>query len=193
VLCVLPAAMACSLIQNADDILVGPGDAAVPAAEAATDASVDTFVEPPVDAREEDALEAVDPRWALWRMPSNTPTNYAEEAPGIVTDKVTGLRWQKAIGTTKSYVDAEAACSALDLGGKGWRLPTRIELVSLLTFGRGIIPAINQSVFPSTPATKQWTASTRESGGRYVVDFDTGAVGTAVGSELYHHRCVKAP
>ena len=185
-LVVVPVAVACSLVESADDIVVGGGDAGGFDAPL-VDASVDA---PPAEAGAPDA--STDPRWAGWRMPSNTPTSYGEQVPGIVTDRVTGLSWQKTGASSATFAQASAACAALDAkGGKAFRLPARIELVSLLTFGRGIIPAINQSAFPGTPASPHWTSSALESGGRYVVDFQSGAVSTAVGTELFAYRCVR--
>lgn len=174
----------CSIVESADDIVVGGGGVSTDAGDAGA----------AFDAQADAGASGGDPRWAGWRMPSITPTDYADGgAPGIVVDHVTGLEWQRDVGAASAFDAASAGCASLDLAGKGWRLPTRIELVSLLTFGRGVVPAINQSAFPGTPVGKYWTQSTLGSGGRYVVDFGTGAVGTAVGSEADYHRCVRSP
>jgi len=67
--------------------------------------------------------------------------NYAEggsEDEGIVTDLVTGLVWQRGV-TAASFTFTEAAsyCAGLELGDEGdFRVPTRIELVSLLELSR---------------------------------------------------------
>jgi hypothetical protein len=199
---------ACSLIQNVDDIVVGHGipeagetaasDASTADANADTslDAGADAATDVSVDASAEGSTDApaCDPRWACWPMPTDTPTNYVEGgAPGIVVDGLTLLQWQAAVGDAGIWDQAKTDCLSLDAGGTGWRLPTRIELVSLLTLSNGVIPAIDQSAFPSTPAAPYWTSSTLAAGGVFIVDFDSGTVRTDTSSASYYHRCVRAP
>jgi hypothetical protein len=88
--------------------------------------------------------------WAEWPMP-NSPIDveagapnvqsYMDNGDGTVTDRVTGLMWEK--GGTKDLIwdcagkqgSAQAYCSSLALAGHDdWRLPTTIELLSLLDF-----------------------------------------------------------
>jgi hypothetical protein len=99
----------------------------------------------------------VDPSWAEWPMP-NGPTDVAAGAPNLesytdngdqtVTDNVTGLMWQQAIAPgTYSYAAALAYCPTLTLGGHSdWRLPSIIELISLVDYGSST--AINGTYFP---------------------------------------------
>ncbi len=67
----------------------------------------------------------------------------------VVTDKVTGLTWQRTVPAQRySWNAAKDACQALELGGfDDWRLPARIELVSLIENGR-TDPAIDLQAFP---------------------------------------------
>jgi hypothetical protein len=120
-------------------------------------------------------------------MPSNTPTSY-EPMGNTVTDKITGLQWDVSASAKATYDEAAAACTK-----KGWRLPTRIELISLLAIARGVRPAIYATPFPLTPAAEFWTASTLATGGRYVVHFGDATVKKALGTESYNYRCVRAP
>jgi hypothetical protein len=87
------------------------------------------------------------------------PMNYDVQAE-IVTDLVSGLIWQRATpDTTYDWWEARTYCRELALGGfEDWRLPSRIELVSLLDFG-GLDPTIDQNAFPNTPSDFFWTAS----------------------------------
>jgi hypothetical protein len=87
------------------------------------------------------------------------PMNYDVQAE-IVTDLVSGLIWQRATpDTTYDWWEARTYCQELALGGfEDWRLPSRIELVSLLDFG-GLDPTIDQNAFPDTPSDFFWTAS----------------------------------
>jgi hypothetical protein len=99
----------------------------------------------------------VDFEWAAWRMPSDTPpTASYSVSGGIVTDLVTGLQWQQSFGGPSYW--GETYCSQLWLDGTGWRLPTRIELESLVDYGT-FYPAINTSVFPGTPTGVFWSST----------------------------------
>ena len=106
--------------------------------------------------------------WALWPMPNPAslpglphPANYDTSTPGVVTDKVTGLMWQRSVDPgTYTWADAKTYCANLALAGfSDWRLPTRIELVSLLDFTVASGPMIDVSAFPDTPNTNFWTSS----------------------------------
>lgn len=200
------ASFGCSLLENVDDVVVGNGplDAAsgVDASDAG-DAKDGDDSGNPADSRDAeldvvdagaDATVEEDRRWALWPVPPPTPTNYDAAGVDVVTDGVTGLHWQRTVGPSANLSSAKAACAALELGGmKGWRLPTRVELVSLLAFAEGNSPAINVTTFPSTPGEPHWTASMRPKGGVYVVDFASGVVSAALGSESLRLRCVHSP
>ena len=144
-----------------------------------------------------------DPNWAEWPMPNcpsdvaagapNTET-YTDNADGTVTDKVTGLMWQKVASTT-TYTQSQGImfCSTLNLAGHSdWRLPTRIELVSLLDYGQSN-PSINGTYFPATPVQFFWT-STLLAGlptNGWIVDFGLGSEGDDAVGFPYNVRCVR--
>lgn len=88
-----------------------------------------------------DAETVVDPRWALWPIPEDAPKAASfqiDNAAGgaTVKDLVTGLLWQDVVTKAKRNVaDSRAYCDDLVYGSfDDWRLPTRIELVSILSF-----------------------------------------------------------
>jgi hypothetical protein len=128
------------------------------------------------------------------------PTNYTDNGDGTVTDNVTGLMWQKAISATlpppyQIWNDAVAACRNLRLAGyDNWRLPSAIELLSIVDYGKAQ-PAIDQSVFPNTPSYPFWTSSTTPSAGPnyWVVLFDDGrAIPEGAFTQMYSYaRCVR--
>jgi len=100
------------------------------------------------------------PNWA--GMPN--PTSYKDLGDGTIYDNVTGLTWEKTVGLTTAgpYEAARAYCAALTLAGAHWRVPTRIEMVSLWDFtacvGGG--PCINPTYFPNSPQSVwYWTSS----------------------------------
>jgi len=74
-----------------------------------------------------------------------------------VTDRVTGLVWAReplADGGLVTWVDAIAECQGL-----GARLPTLIELQSIVDFERDAGARISATVFPNTPPAFFWTSS----------------------------------
>ena len=81
-----------------------------------------------------------------------------------VRDNVSGLVWQAVVGATfadlKTWQDAKTYCAGLTLAGGGWRLPSRIELVSILDLTQ---PSGNAHIdfftFPITPNEPFWTSS----------------------------------
>lgn len=158
--------------------------------------------------------------WARWPMPNpadaasapaldgaiDGPACFAEAAlpnpasydaslgmgdAGIATvfDAVTKLTWQRDGSHPETDpVMASNYCSML-LGG-GWRLPTRIELVSIIDFTRSG-PAIDP-IFANTQKADYWSSSVYadDSGANYwVVSFDDGSVKSGGGSYV---RCVRS-
>lgn len=78
----------------------------------------------------------------------------------VVLDRVTGLEWQRAVPLASfDWWEARDHCAALLLDGSNdWRLPSRVELVSLLDFGE-LAPTIDLEAFPDTPSDFFWTSS----------------------------------
>src|SRR5690606_8866891 len=88
-------------------------------------------------------------RFANWPMPHPAesglpnPVSYDTSQVDIVIDNVTGLMWQREPSQSQPYEDAASYCAELAVGGFcDWRLPTRIELVSLVDSERSL-PAID--------------------------------------------------
>ena len=64
----------------------------------------------------------------------NQPS-YTDNRNGTVTDNITGLMWQKDMGTKISFKAAFEKAAALNLGGyDDWRVPAIKELYSLILF-----------------------------------------------------------
>jgi hypothetical protein len=105
--------------------------------------------------------------WAMWRMPNPptadlpNPASYTDLADGTVRDEVTCLVWQHDVPAgTFSWMEANDYCNGLSLAGRGWRLPSRIELVSLVDFTRAAPgPTIDTVAFPNTPSEEFWSSS----------------------------------
>jgi hypothetical protein len=146
-----------------------------------------------------------DPSWAAWPMPNPAadvangapnPASYTINADGTVTDKVTGLMWQQ--GTqSDTWAQASSDCRALRTGGyTDWRLPTKIELVSIVDYdlaSDNVNALIDPTAFPSTPAVDFWssTQAADTPGSAWVVHFANGAVITVDTSFSNKFRCVR--
>jgi hypothetical protein len=147
-------------------------------------------------------------------MPDSTPgaknaPNYVL-APNIVFDSVTGLVWQRAMptsyskcgagGTPASYCNrsgAQSYCADLDLDGYlDWRLPSYIELISLLDLSRAD-PALNAQAFGTSTAgaVPVWSSTTgfgAFDGYALLVKFDAGSTGLGIpGTTTAGVRCVR--
>jgi Protein of unknown function (DUF1566) len=96
--------------------------------------------------------------WANWPMPSAptsglpNPQSYSTAVAGVVVDNVTGLWWQSdVLDQAVSWDTAMCYCSKLDLAGHSdWRVPSRIELVSIYDETR-VAPPFSSS-FPLPPS-----------------------------------------
>ena len=81
--------------------------------------------------------------------------NFLLNIDGTVTDKNTGLTWQRETGGTMNWQDALSYCESLSLGGyDNWRLPTIEELRSIVNY-RTFDPAI-ASIFVQDPDNEQY-------------------------------------
>jgi hypothetical protein len=116
----------------------------------------------------------VDPSWAEWPIPNasvDSPPapnleSYANNNDGTVTDNVTGLMWQQAAssstlmwGSASTPGTAQNHCATLSTAGHDdWRLPSLIELVSLVDW-TVTSPSINATYIPGTPANDFWSST----------------------------------
>ena len=157
------------------------------------DAGIDAFVQLPPGSQPE--------TWAHWVMPDILVDGAAPKytvAGDTVVDNVTNLTWQAASkslpGDNPTFADAKAVCDSIS--GGTWRVPTRIELVSLLKHsidgtGALIAPTID-STFTASQNT-YWTASPVLPATTpvrfWLVDFKAGYVTTDISAPYV--RCVK--
>ncbi len=114
-------------------------------------------------------------------MPPESPGAAYSVGIETVTDATTGLEWQLVALGTFTWSQATTYCDALVLDGQSdWRLPTRIELLSIVDSTRLSGAAINSTFFPQTPPTPFWSATpfVQAPGNAWYVEF-------AVFSEAY--------
>ncbi|HXJ21341.1 MAG TPA: DUF1566 domain-containing protein [Polyangia bacterium] len=147
---------------------------------------------------------SIDPRWAGWPMPNDTadvaagapnPMAYSVSVDGTVTDDVTGLVWQQTPPSSQyTWSNAKTYCPGLSLANRRWRLPTPIELASLIddtVVSPG--PTINATAFPGTPANSSFWSSLADAGQTgyaWAVGFGGGFVDTYATSSTFSVRCV---
>lgn len=155
--------------------------------------------------------------WAGWPMPNPAsaglpnPAGYdTTSVPGVVIDNVTRLMWQRTAGPSMfgfpgSAPPGESYCAQLTLGGyDDWRLPTEIELYSLIDYTTQD-PAIDATAFPglgpkpdASPLDFSFDyfmttepAWNLPHGGWVIVDFDCGGIVATMSDSSV--RCVRGP
>jgi len=150
-----------------------------------------------------------DPNWAEWPMPNGlvdvatgapNGDSYTSNGDGTVTDNVTKLMWQQAASAAAmTQATAAAYCQTVTSGGHtDWRLPTLIELISLVDVSTSS-PSINGTFFPGTPSSAFWTSTTYAAAGAYglpattlwQVHFADGSALGASTSASRFARCVR--
>lgn len=148
----------------------------------------------------EDEPDAAVAAWASWPMPNSpsagspNPQSYDTRVAGVVIDRVTGLMWQRNMeASNATFNEARKHCDRLMLAGyDDWRLPSRIELVSLVDLSRSQ-PSINPAVFPKTPSDWFWTSSVASDSATaaWYVYFYFGYPKTDEMSNRFGVRCVR--
>jgi hypothetical protein len=141
-----------------------------------------------------------DHAWAHWDLQSPLPPQRYVSTPDVVFDKLTGRTWQRVMpGERYDWQGAKDYCARLTtIPGypSGWRLPTRIELASIVDYTMSD-PSIDAAIFTTiVPASYAdfsfWTSSLASDGsGAWLVYFGGGDALTLKVSESYHVRCVR--
>lgn len=131
-------------------------------------------------------------------LESYTPNSrYIVDSDGTVTDKQTGLMWNRCVeglkgrdcnqGEAEIYIWSDALSKAAQSNYAGyddWRVPNIKELGSL-TAMESYDPAINSTIFPHTPSANFWSETPAITApGEYdqsrIIDFMTGVDGFAI-------------
>lgn len=131
-----------------------------------------------------------DPEWANWPVPPDAPTAYSV-GPDVVCDEVTGLLWQRVTKPTVGE-NVETYCQSL-LGLSGWRLPTAVELASVVSYdGRGLDPVF-ASISGCYWASTQVPPSPTYLGGQFTASIPDGTLKAFDASSGCRWLCVHAP
>jgi hypothetical protein len=143
--------------------------------------------------------DAVAQRGFMMPNPASTglpnPASYTNNGDGSVTDNVTGLVWEDTVdnGTYAPQAQVATYCASK---GAGWRLPTRLELVSLVDFTIAMPgPTIDDASFPNTPSDAFWTSSAfiGYAGSGWDVSFFLGSAAYSDVTNGHRARCVRDP
>jgi len=113
---------------------------------------------------------------------SSAYPRFIDNGDGTITDKATGLMWQKDHWEEQLFwYDAIWDARVLLVGGyTDWRLPNIKELMSIVDFGRHA-PCIDTDFFPNTPSARFWSSTTVDGDEPYAwnLEFDNPYVGSA--------------
>ena len=148
-------------------------------------------------------------RWSLsaYADATNQGGRYNIVNPGanaIVNDMLTSLMWEQTVGgtsvtwsATSVAGSAQAYCSSVSKGGySDWRVPTVVELQSLVDYTIGSGVTINAIAFPSTPSSYFWAAQIYAANTAKAWDLRFSSGGYiqpdgSVGSTSFAVRCVR--
>lgn len=142
---------------------------------------------------------ALQGRFACWPIREH-PVFDMVVSDFIVKDRCTGLHWESHITASSTYYtfdDAARACRSKALPiPKGvtaqWRMPTRLELASILDYGVGG-PVLNTTAF--APSLDQfWTSSqTPDALSGWTLTMYQGTMAIKLKTQNYYGRCVLDP
>lgn len=109
-----------------------------------------------------------------------------------------GMRWDGKACSGKSlkytYAAAKERAKSAGDGGKGWRIPSRDELVALVDPAARRKPRIDADAFPQTPSAQFWASrpGTDDNLNAWLVSFASGKVRPNLGQAKFPLRLVRA-
>jgi hypothetical protein len=158
------------------------------------------------------AAENYTMRWDTNKPSAERFTVLADFGGAAVRDNNTGLVWEKSPSTiplvtgtvpvTTTWIDARTQCLEKNVGGtRGWRLPSVVELATLIDplLGKPFLPV---NVFTGVQSATYWSATTNAavnpgaSSTKFLLSFDDGTVGTVsplAQGNTANFWCVRGP
>ncbi len=119
--------------------------------------------------------------------------SYTSSLPGVVNDADSGLLWQRqAPDYQLSWSGANTYCAELTLAGiDDWRLPTRLELLSLLNYDKPE-SAYDSALFNGEPPVAFWSGTVYDNMPSHVwiAQFGEGDMYCLMRVAQAHVRCV---
>lgn len=121
-----------------------------------------------------------------------------------VRDNNTGLVWEQSPATMATWTDARTQCVEKSVGGtRGWRLPSVVELMSLidpsLINPSSLIPPIAPGVFTGVQSATYWSAtanadvSPSATSAKLLLNFNDGTVSPLAKGNTTNAWCVRGP
>jgi len=123
-----------------------------------------------------------------------------------VRDNNTGLVWEQAPSTIATWTDARIQCVEKNVGGtRGWRLPSVVELMSLidpsLINPLSQIPPIVPGVFTGVQSATYWSATSNADvnpsasafSAKLLLNFNDGKVSSLAKGNATNVWCVRGP
>jgi len=197
----LAALVACNGIIGLSDFDKAP----CPGGACTDGATPDAALESGADASDASPdVKGADPvSWAKWKMPNYdggavflpNPLLYNVVDANIIEDTVTNLAWQRStLPADATLEEAKTACAKLDPQTGPWRLPKRIELVTLIDYSRSGILIDPQ--FTGVKNLRVWSSSESRpltaDQAYWTVNFENGMVDVLPGTLVAKVLCVRA-
>lgn len=126
-------------------------------------------------------------------------SDFLDNGDGTVSDRSTGLTWQKGEGGRMDWRKALTYCEGLSLAGHDdWRLPNVREIASIMDLGRGTPPVIDINFFPETHPEGYWSSTSYQqtrSFHAFAGYFQHGYIGRQEEKTYdgYYVRCLRGP
>ena len=147
-------------------------------------------------------------RWDTNNPSTSRFTVLADFNSAAVRDNNTGLVWEQNPSTTAAtdWINARFKCVDKNVGGtRGWRLPSVVELASLLDQPSQQVPPVVPAVFTGVQSASSsnpnyWSATTHaptatnnSSGIALTLSFNDGSVGQSGKGSTSNVWCVRGP
>jgi hypothetical protein len=111
-------------------------------------------------------------------------TRFTVSSVGVITDSQTGLEWVAGPDQDTNYAQAERWVAGCNVGGGGWRMPTRRELENLHQWGMG-----EREISPAFKTTGWYVwAEPSDSSSAWRFDFLSSREGSVKRSYRFDHR-----
>jgi len=151
---------------------------------------------PPV---KEDALTGITQNWDKNLTGTARFTVLSNFGGAAVRDNNTGLVWEQEPDATAllTWVPAAFSCVDKTVGGtRGWRLPSVVELNSVLDGSPGAVaPFVPTSIFSGVKSNAYWSATThaQDSNVAWFVNTVFGGLGSSTKDQPNYVWCVRGP
>jgi hypothetical protein len=135
-------------------------------------------------------------RWDSHNPSASRFTVLTEFGGAAVRDNNTGLVWEQSPTTMTTWTDARLQCIDKNVGGtRGWRLPSVVELTSLVdqSLGTPFVPSVFTGVQPAPYWTATTNADSTSSTSKFSVNFQDGMTGISSKSSSSFFWCVRGP